>query len=365
MKRGCLSAIFAGLFMFCAPAYAEQSPEEAIKAIVKIRALVPSDARTARILGTEREGSGVVIDSEGHILTIGYLILEAETIEVVGPEGKTVSATSVGYDHSTGFGLLRADKPLGVAPMELGQSSELKEGDPIMVASHGGSGAVQNGWVVSLREFAGSWEYLLEDAIFAAPPHPNFGGAPLIGEDGRLLGIGSLFTQVMIPGFGSIPCNMFVPIDLLKPILADLIATGRSPEAPRPWLGLSAEEGKGRVFVLRVTSGAPAERAGIRPGDIILTVKGKEVGGLADFYRKVWALGGAGVDVPLSILQGTRIREIIVRSADRNRFLRLRPKGREVRIGIYGLRKATLRHFNEPFSLASPLKELFSARVRP
>jgi len=328
MKRGFLSVISAVLIAFGMPAYADQEPEEILKAIVKIRAIVPDDAHTARSLGTEREGSGVVIDSDGHILTIGYLILEAETIEVAGPEGKPIGATFVGYDHNTGFGLLRTDEPLSVVPMKLGQSSELNEGAPVLVASHGGPDSVQGVQVVSRSEFAGYWEYFLEDAIFTAPPHPNFGGAALIGRDGRLFGIGSLFTQVMIQGLGLIPCNMFVPIDLLNPILADLITTGRSREPPKPWLGVQAEETHGRVFVLRVTSGGPAEQVGLQPGDIILTVKGREVKGLADFYRNVWALGSAGVDVPLSVLQGIRIRNMTVRSADRYQFLRLKQKKR-------------------------------------
>jgi S1-C subfamily serine protease len=325
MKRICLTIIFAVLIAFCAPAYADQAAEEILKAVVKIRSIVPKDAHTARTLGTEREGSGVVIDSKGHILTIGYLIVEAETIEVVGPEGKAINATFVGYDHNTGFGLLRTDKPLSVEPMKLGQSSEVKEGEPILIAGHGGADSVQVGRVITRKEFVGYWEYLIEDAIFTAPPYPNFGGAALIDRDGRLLGIGSLFTQVMIQGFGSIPCNIFVPIDLLNPILSDLITRGRSRQAPRPWLGLNVEEAHGRVFVLRVTSEGPAEQAGLQPGDLILTVNEKAVNGLADFYRKIWALGNAGVDVSLSILRGTQIRDIPVHSADRYQFLQLKP----------------------------------------
>jgi S1-C subfamily serine protease len=210
--------------------------------------------------------------------------------------------------------------------MKLGQSSDVSEGDPILVASHGGSDSVQGARVVSRSEFAGYWEYLLENAIYTAPPHPSFGGAALIGRDGRLLGIGSIFTQKTIPGLGSIQCNMFVPIDLLKPILANLITTGRSVEPPLPWLGLYAEETRGRVFVLRIASGSPAEKAGLQSGDIVLTVDRNAVSGLADFYRKLWALGKAGVKVPLRILQGTQIRDITVHSADRYQFLSLKPK---------------------------------------
>jgi S1-C subfamily serine protease len=325
MKRICLIVIFTLIISFGGPAYADQAAEGILKAIVKIRSIVPKDAYTARTLGTEREGNGVVIDSKGHILTIGYLITEAETIEVIGPEDKAINATFVGYDHNTGFGLLRADEPLGLEPLKLGQSSEVKEGEPILVAGHGGKDSVQVGWVIIRKEFVASWEYLLEDAIFTAPPYSDFGGAALIDRNGQLLGIGSLFTQITIQGLGSIPCNMFVPIDLLKPILSDLMSKGRPREAPRPWLGLNAEEAHGRVFVLRVTSEGPAERAGLQPEDLILAVNGKAVNGLADFYRKVWALGNAEVDVSLNILRGIQIREVIVHSADRYQFLRLKP----------------------------------------
>lgn len=325
MKRGCFLIIFAICIALGVAAYADQAAEEILKAIVKVRSIIPGDARSASSLGTEREGNGVVIDAQGHILTIGYLILEAETIEVVGPEDKPMSATFVGYDHATGFGILRTDKPLSVVPMKLGQSSEVNQGDPILVAGHGGKDAVQPARVVSRGEFAGYWEYLLDDAIYTSPPHPEFGGAALIGRDGQLLGIGSIFTQLVVSGVGSLPCNMFVPIDLLKPILPDLIATGRSREPSKPWLGLSAEEAHGRVFVLRVRSEGPAAEAGLQPNDIILAVDKKAVKGLADFYRKVWALGTAGVDVPLSVLRGTQIRDLTVHSADRYQYYRLKP----------------------------------------
>jgi S1-C subfamily serine protease len=321
MKRSLLVVIFI-FFALNAPTYGEQSAEDILKAIVKIKSVIPANAFTARTLGTEREGNGVIIDTKGHILTIGYLITEAETLEVTTEEGKTITASFIGYDHETGFGLLKAGQPLAITPMKLGKSSEVKQGDPILMAGYGGAESVQAGRVLARKEFAGYWEYLLEDAIYTAPAHTGFGGAALIDRDGKLLGIGSLYTQVIIPGFGSIPCNISVPIDLLHPILADLIAKGRTSAAPRPWMGLNAEEGHGRVFVLRVTPGGPAEKAALESGDMVLSVKGEEVKGLADFYRKVWALGNAGVEVPLSILRGTRIRDITLKSVDRNRLLR-------------------------------------------
>ena len=244
MKIGFLAGLFA--ILFSGFAYADHDAEHTLKAVIKVRSIVPENARTARILGTEREGNGVVIDSSGLIVTIGYLILEAKKIEVYPQGGEPVPATFVGYDHRTGFGLLRAKNLVNVTPIEMGQSSVIKEGDPILTVSFGGSEAVQGARVVSRQDFAGYWEYLLEDALFVAPPHTNFGGAALIGRKGQLLGIGSIFTQVAVPGFGTVPCNMFVPIDRLKPILSDLISAGRSHGPAQPWLGLHAEEAHGR-----------------------------------------------------------------------------------------------------------------------
>jgi S1-C subfamily serine protease len=324
MKSGFLAVLFA--ILFSVSANADHSVEHTLKAVIKVRSTVPENARTARILGTEREGNGVVIDANGLIVTIGYLILEAKTIEVYPHGDKPVQAAFLGYDHQTGFGLLRAKDPINITPIELGQSSAVKEGDPILTVSYGGSESVQGARIISRQEFVGYWEYLLEDALYVAPPHSNFGGAALIGRDGQLLGIGSIFTQFAVPGIGTVPCNMFVPIDRLKPILTDLVTVGRSHGPTQPWLGLHADEAHGRVFVIRVTSGGPAERAGLRPGDMILTVNLKAVNGLADFYRKVWSLGNAGVDVPLSILQGTQMRDIKVHSADRYDAFRLKPR---------------------------------------
>ena len=210
--------------------------------------------------------------------------------------------------------------------MKFGQSSKIKEGDQVLVAGYGGTDGIQVAQIISRSEFVGYWEYLLEDALYVSPPHPNFGGAALVDTDGRLVGIGSIYTPFVLEGIGLIPSNMFVPIDLLKPILSELISEGRPRKPSKPWLGLNVDESHGRIFVIRVTSGGPAESAGIQPGDIILTVNGKAVKGIADFYRSVWSLGNAGIDVGLNILQGTEIRSISVRSVDRYQFLNLSPQ---------------------------------------
>jgi S1-C subfamily serine protease len=320
-NRLCRMVTLGILFVLSGPVFAAQTPEKILNAIVKIKANVPKDAATAQILGTEREGNGVIIDKRGHILTIGYLILEAETIEVIKADGDPVKADFVAYDYQTGFGIIRATEPLLIAPLKLGQSLRLKTGNPVLIAGFGGSDAVLGARVVSRKEFAGYWEYLLEEAIYTSPPYPNYGGAALIDRDGQLLGIGSIFTRITVDGLGVIPCNMSVPIDLLKPILTDLINTGRSSAPPQPWLGVHADEAHGRVFIIRVTPEGPAAKAGIKAGDVVVAVNQTPVTGLAQFFRRVWASGPAGVKITLSILQETQVREISVPTADRYRFL--------------------------------------------
>ena len=319
---GLIALIGLKVCLPCSSAQAETglSAEDTLKTIVKLRSVIPKDAASAATLGTEREGNGVIIDDEGTILTIGYLIREAEAIEVIGPSGKPVGAKFVGYDYDSGFGLVRADKSLGAAPIKLGKSSVIKAGDQVLIAGYGGEDAAQRATVISRREFAGYWEYLLEEAIYTAPAYTNFSGAALIDPKGQLVGIGSLYSQLSVPGLGLFGCNVFVPIDLLKPILSDLKKTGKSMKARRPWLGVNAEESHNKVFITKVTPGGPAEKAGIKPGDIVLGVGGKEVQGLADLYRKVWAMGKAGIAVPLSVLQGVKVRDITVRTIDRDQY---------------------------------------------
>ncbi len=325
VKKICRYTLLLALFVCSLPALAEQGVEKFLDAIVEVRITVPKNARTAERFGTYRVASGVIIDDSGHILTIGFQTIDAETIEIVGPGGKSVFATVVCYEYNTGFGLLRADSPLPVTPMPLGSSSDIKKGDPVLAASYGGKDAVGGVIVVARKEFAGPWEYLLQDAIFTAPSIVNFSGAALIDRKGHLVGIGYLLSQFMIQDVGAVATNMFVPIDVLKPILNDLKTTGKTKHPPRPWLGIRTEEAYGRLFVERVIPGSPSETAGIKPGDIVLAVNKQAVSGMADFYRKVWALGDAGVDVPLTVLQGIHIQQIVVHSTTRNLYLQPKP----------------------------------------
>ena len=298
--------------------------EELVSAVVRLKTHINPDGRTVEGLGREREGSGIVIDNSGLVLTIGYLMVEAYAAEVIDNDGHALPANVVGYDHESGFGLLRTIEPPKVKPMALGKSADVKERDPVLVASFGGAAMVGAAYVVARREFAGSWEYMLDEALFTAPPHPAWSGAALISREGKLIGVGSLIVGNATGGSEKTPGNMFVPIDRLSPILGELIADGRIAGPGRPWLGVNAEELHGRLFVSRVTPDGPAAKAGIRRGDLIVGVNGEAPKSLADFYRKVWAQGGAGVNVPLDVLQDNQLRRLEVKSINRLDHLKLK-----------------------------------------
>lgn len=292
---------------------------EALKSIVGVRSSIADDAFTASALGIRREGSGVVIRDDGLVLTIGYLITEADEVWLTTQGGRVVPAHALAYDQETGFGLVQALGSLGLPAIEFGDATEAKVGDAVVLGDGKGQAVQAN--IVARQEFAGYWEYLLDDAIFVAPAHPSWGGAALIDEDGKLLGIGSLFLQVA-QGAKASDVNMIVPIDLLPPILSDLLRQGSVDKPPRPWLGAFAAESNGSVVVMSVAEGGPAAEAGLRPGDVISDVQDGEVEDLADFYRKLWATGPAGSEVPLRILRDGREAWLRVKSSDRRRFLR-------------------------------------------
>jgi S1-C subfamily serine protease len=301
--------------------YAIAAGDDPLSAMVRIRSVFPANADSADALGRERAGNGVVIDTEGTILTLAFLTRDAEKIVVTALDEEPVAATLIGHDFNTGLSLLRTNKPLGVTPVKLGKSSALEVGDSTIVIGAASGGKMQMAKVAIRKEFAGSWEYYLEDAIFTAPAFEDFSGAALMNSKGQLVGIGYLYTPISLGGYVVMPCNMFIPIDALSSILADLKTTGRPLEVQRPWLGINAEEAHGRVFITRVRASGPADKAGLKVEDMVISVAGKEVHGLADFYRKIFSVGDAGVQIPLSVLKGDKIQDIKFLSADRYKEL--------------------------------------------
>ncbi|MCH9675799.1 MAG: S1C family serine protease [Gammaproteobacteria bacterium] len=296
--------------------------ERALSSVVSVRSRIPHDAMTASLLGTERAGHGVIINDDGLVLTIGYLVTEAETVWLVDGSGRSAPAHVVAYDQETGFGLLQALQRLGLPALPIGSSAALQQDDPVIFAGQGGIRHAVDAKVILKREFAGYWEYLLDEAIFTAPAHPNWGGGALLGPDGTLRGIGSLLVQHVTEDEESFNANMVVPIDLLNPILDDLLKFGRVNRPPRPWLGMMTTEYEGHLVVAGVIEGGPAEASGIEVGDVVLEVAGTNVTSLAHMFREVWTLGEAGVSVPLMIYRKDSTSEYIIESASRNARLK-------------------------------------------
>jgi S1-C subfamily serine protease len=319
-------AFVIGSFLYSIPTLG--ASKDILQAIVGIEAKISNDARTARILGTQRQGNGIVIDNEGLIVTIGYLILEATNIKITHHDGTRTSAEHVAYDHESGLGLIRIPSNINIKPLRLGNSSQISQNDKAIILAHSSEYPISGVQVVSRRVFTGYWEYMLENAIFTSPPHSYHSGAALVGEDGKLLGVGSLLVNDAATPNVLLPGNMFVPIDELKPILADLLQHGRRTGQKRPWIGANTFETNGRIFVSRITKNGPADQAGLSIGDLIVGVNGISIGNHADFYRKLWSSGKPGQFITLNIipqqLKKLQIQELKIRSGDRSKWLKIK-----------------------------------------
>lgn len=295
--------------------------ERALAALVQLRVEVPEDAFTAQILGTERLGSGVVIGEDGLILTIGYLVTEASAVWITTAQGAVLAGHPLAYDQATGFALVMPLGRLGAPALARGSAARAQVGDDVLVAGHGGRAHALKAQLFDKREFAGYWEYVLDEALFATPAHPQWGGTALIGGDGKLLGVGSLLVEEK-QGDKSVQGNMFVPVDILEPILEDLVQRGRARRAVRPWLGMYTTDMGAKLVVAGLAANGPADRAGVKLGDVVVAVAGERPSGLADLFRRIWALGPAGAEIPLTIARSGKRQEVRLASADRSDFLK-------------------------------------------
>jgi S1-C subfamily serine protease len=295
--------------------------KNALDAVVGLRSEVPDDAFTAPILGTERLGNGVVIRDDGLVLTIGYLITEAASIWLTGNDGAVLQGYPLAYDYATGFGLVQPLGPARWPAIPRGSADAVIQDDEVIVVGHGGRAHALKAKLFAKREFAGYWEYLLDEALFTTPPHPEWSGTALLDEEGRLIGIGSLLLQEK-SGEDVVDGNMFVPVDLLEPILDDLLRTGRARGPRRPWLGMYTADSEGHVVVNGVAAGGPAERAGIATGDHVIAVAGERVASLSDLFRQIWRQGPPGTQIALTLTRDGTPLHLQVRSADRDDLLK-------------------------------------------
>jgi S1-C subfamily serine protease len=294
--------------------------DHVLSSVVGLHSIVPNDAFSADNLGTERAGNGVVID-DGLILTIGYLITEAEAVWLHLGDGRVVQGHALGVDAETGFGLVQALGRLDLDPVPLGSSAASELGDRVVLGGAGGRTRSVASHIAAKQEFAGYWEYLLNEALFTYPAHPNWGGAGLISNRGELIGIGSLQLEREREG-KSEHVNMVVPIDLLKPALDDLRKFGRVNKPARPWLGMYTAEIENKIVVVGISAKGPASRAELKAGDVILAVKGEKIISHTQFYRKLWSLGSAGVDVPLTVYHDGVTFDVVLASIDRTKLLK-------------------------------------------
>jgi S1-C subfamily serine protease len=294
--------------------------DHVLSSVIGLHSIISPDGFTAETLGTERAGNGVVID-DGLVLTIGYLITEAETIWLHLSDGRVMPGHALGFDAVTGFGLVQALGQMNIDPVPLGSSASAQIGDRVVVGGAGGRTRSVASQIAARQEFAGYWEYLLDEAIFTYPAHPNWGGAGLLSSNGELIGIGSLQLERERGGKAE-HVNMIVPIDLLKPVLNDLRRFGKVNRPARPWLGMYSTEIDNRVVVIGISGNGPAARAELKAGDVILAVRGEKVTSQAGFYRKLWALGPAGVDVPLTVHHEGVTFDVVLASTDRAKLLK-------------------------------------------
>jgi len=295
--------------------------DSALDAVVQLRSEIPDDAFTASILGTQRAGNGVVIRDDGLVLTIGYLITEAQSVWLTTNGGVAVAGYPLAYDQVTGFGLVQPLGHLGVPALPRGSATSCAIGDDVIVIGQGGADRALKAKIIGRREFAGYWEYVLDEALFTAPAHPQWGGSAVVGMDGLLIGIGSLLVEEVLDG-KQMQGNMIVPIDLIEPILDDMTKLGRPNRPPRPWLGMYATQAGGRIVVAGLAEEGPAHRAGLRQGDMVLEVAGQRVSSLADLFRRVWRLGAAGTEIPLTVAREGSLLNLRLQSVDRNDFLK-------------------------------------------
>jgi len=294
--------------------------ERALSSVVGLHSLIPPDAFTADTLGVERAGNGVLID-DGLVLTIGYLITEAETVWLHFGDGSVAPGHALGHDQETGFGLVQALERMDLPALPLGSAAAVEIGERVVMGGAGGRTHSLAARIAAKQEFAGYWEYVLDEAIFTYPAHPNWGGTGLIAPSGELIGIGSLQVERMREGRNE-HLNMVVPIDLVKPILNDLRKYGRVDKPARPWLGLYSTEIEDKIVIVGIAPKGPAARAELKTGDVVLSVAGERVSSLAAFYRKVWSLGEAGVEVPLTLYREGVTFDVGVNSSDRAKFLK-------------------------------------------
>jgi S1-C subfamily serine protease len=327
--------ILAGLQALLTPlVLAQQTPttvlprqmvERVMQSVVAIQARTDDDASTARTLGQRRQGSGVVIGPD-LVLTIGYLLIEAQSVDLIDRQGRRVPAQVKAVDTVSGFGLVRSLVPLRLEPVPLGDSDVVKAPAKVLTLGQGEVELTEL-QVVSRKPFAGNWEYLLETPLMTLPAVNNWSGAGLFDEAGQLIGLGSLLVPDVFGDSKPMPGNLYVPLNELKPQLVELLRNGKRTGPAQSWLGISSQAVRGGgLMVQRVTPESPASQAGIQAGDVLVALQGRAIDNLPDFYRQLWTSGPAGSTLEITVKRLGQERKIRITTGDRALSLKA-PRG--------------------------------------
>lgn len=291
--------------------------EYVVPATVSIRSVTPQRHPSARLLGTERMGSGAIIDAEGHILTVGYVVMGARTIEVTLPDQQQFPATLVCQDFESGIAILQTPaRDLPTVP--LGHSSSLKEGDKVIIvaATDQTQRMASPGFISALRPFEAYWEYMLDQAILTTAMNPGFGGGPLLDSLGQMIGVLSLNLN------STKEMTLAIPIDLFHRVKEGVFTFGSiTDRRPRPWVGMYSEPVEGGVAVIGLIPNGPASRAGMEVKDVILEVNNAEATGRRELYELMWR-NRAGDELTFTVQRGEEVLDIRVTSMDRAEFYR-------------------------------------------
>jgi S1-C subfamily serine protease len=285
--------------------------------VVNIQTTVARDHRSVPILGTERMGSGVVVDPAGLILTVNYVVMGGQTVQVSFLRGRRVRAEIVAQDFEIGLALLRI-KRQGLTAATLRVEGELERGEPVVaVASTGAQERrVAGGLVTYLGEFEAHWEYLLERGIVSNAANPGFGGGGLFTLTARLAGIVSLNLNELIRN------SLSIPVEHYREHERELLRYGRVVSRPRrAWLGVFAHVVEEGIVVAAVVPEGPGDRGGLREGDLIVSLNAEKLESRRDLYVSLWR-HGPGEPLTFEVMRDSSLRRVLVTSGDRAEFFR-------------------------------------------
>jgi S1-C subfamily serine protease len=286
-----------------------------LSSVVHIHTEVPSAHPSTRILGDERMGTGTVVDPSGLILTVNYVVMGGETIQVTLARGRALRAEIVAQDFEVGLALLRV-KRQGLPAAPVTASESLTRGDPVFALGSTGprERRVAGGLVTYLGEFEAYWEYLLDRGIVSSAANPGFGGGPLFTLSGKMVGVVSLNLNEIARS------SLAIPVECYLRNQEEFVRFGRVVSRPqRAWLGVFAHVLEEGVVVAGLVPNGPGARSGIQEGDLIVSLDAREVPTRKDLYLSLWR-HAPGEKMTLEVMRDNQVRRLSVTAGDRADF---------------------------------------------